>query len=1254
MDDNLTGIDNSIEGFDEPVQQQDFQPLEQENNLDFGDQVADVGLGAARGFIGFGQSLYDLADFVTADILPDIDLNQKVGLGKTKTFAGGLTEGITQFLTGFIPVAGGLGKLAQVGKGAGQLNKFGKFVAISKNINGKSKVALNWKGDLVAGSIADYVSFDAQEERLSNLVEANPELSNPITQFLAASDDDNELLGRAKNSIEGVLTELGVGVVLKHGLLKSLDTLRDVRKEVKLNDGSVDPVAKVEQTSIDTTDLGETGKAEYKSKLYEDDGATFDEDLVKTGDEVKPKDDADLIDENAIKAESENEVKTVKNEVEPEEVLEKIKANESKYSEAVEAGEILATGKLDNLTTQKSDVRPSMIAGSPAGLEGLMQGVHNVLNTESIKKATLSVKDVELRAGTMIDEIVDDMDQLGIDIGEAVTRKLDTPITLDDAGSFTLAIRTFQDMVNTEVMDVVEKAKKLPKRDTEQAQEIVETLKALLYQNANLEAKNSEFIASKLGTGLQKQHKERAMSSFKKVNLEGDEIIDRSKRTEFLEQTKGMDESDLWNLVDLIDKAGDTILRDPTVLPKLLKPDILTRSKDWLYKYWINSLLSGPKTHVANLASATLHSSMRSLYMTVGAGLDGNKELANGILNTVINKQNDASMALRLADMFEKGKDTFKTGVSDFEGASAKTFQDSNISEDSASSFLDKLISAPTRALLGEDAFMKQVEFKKTIERNAYADALNNKGLTDPDEIASYVERVKKSVYTEQGRLNNPYNAKKEAEKALRDSGEWDNMTTADKMNAKFEAEAQAKQRLGEFGNLQELALEDANKTLFLNKAEGETGKLQEWLANAPFGLRWIIPFTKTPINVISSGMSLAFAPAKGVASLGARAIPENGALKGLRDKIMDGYNSPDPVIRAETKGKLAVSSALWATTVTAINSNAVTITGGGSTDPAQRKRMEDTGWQKYSLKIGDKFYSFQRLDPVAMLLGLAADVRDHTNDPSREIDGLHDSYAAVAMTAIHNNVLDKSFLVGLDSFLNALNSEAKMQKWLQNSAASFVPSIIPHANEIATGSPVTAEAWGFTDAIQRRLILGSGGLDPKRNILGEEVDNQELSGVTDRLFDIVANVSESKSDVVLDEIAALRQGFDIPSKVIAGGIDLTEFEQANGRSAYDYFRKAHGDVKVGGKTLRQALSKTIKSNWYQNIDSRSYPDFKSQRINELQKVIRRYRSRALQETLNEFPQIKRAYDTAADIRSSQKRGVDVYSQVENLINLTN
>ena len=144
----------------------------------------DTLMGVPRGLEGAVQSIYDLADFATGDVLPDYDTRF---LGRSKRFGGTMTEGITQFLTGFIPVAGQLSKVGKLSK----LNKVGKRV-------------LNLKGAATAGAVADFTMFQAQEERLSNLIEAFPSLSNPITEYLEADGDDGELEGRLKNTLEGL------------------------------------------------------------------------------------------------------------------------------------------------------------------------------------------------------------------------------------------------------------------------------------------------------------------------------------------------------------------------------------------------------------------------------------------------------------------------------------------------------------------------------------------------------------------------------------------------------------------------------------------------------------------------------------------------------------------------------------------------------------------------------------------------------------------------------------------------------------------------------------------------------------------------------------------------------------------------------------------------------------------------------------------------------------------------------------------
>ena len=161
--------------------------------------LGDAFMGVPRGVEDFAHSVYNLGDYFAFDALPDWD-DQRL-LGHSKTWAGELTNGITQFATGFIPalgVAGKLGKvgrLANVAKTSPKIAKYSKFAA--------------------AGAMSDFVSFEGNEERLSNLMQSHPFFENPVSEFLAAEGNDGEIEGRFKNVVEGLLLEAGVGSAFK-------------------------------------------------------------------------------------------------------------------------------------------------------------------------------------------------------------------------------------------------------------------------------------------------------------------------------------------------------------------------------------------------------------------------------------------------------------------------------------------------------------------------------------------------------------------------------------------------------------------------------------------------------------------------------------------------------------------------------------------------------------------------------------------------------------------------------------------------------------------------------------------------------------------------------------------------------------------------------------------------------------------------------------------------------------------------------
>lgn len=83
----------------------------------------------------------------------------------------------------------------------------GKVLKAAKLLQGTGKAATIGRG-MAEGALADFSVFDGNEARLSNLVQ-NTAFAGPVTEFLAANDDDPAALGRLKNAIEG----LGLGIV---------------------------------------------------------------------------------------------------------------------------------------------------------------------------------------------------------------------------------------------------------------------------------------------------------------------------------------------------------------------------------------------------------------------------------------------------------------------------------------------------------------------------------------------------------------------------------------------------------------------------------------------------------------------------------------------------------------------------------------------------------------------------------------------------------------------------------------------------------------------------------------------------------------------------------------------------------------------------------------------------------------------------------------------------------------------------------
>jgi hypothetical protein len=186
-------------------------------------------------------------------------------------------------------------------------------------------------------------------------------------------------------------------------------------------------------------------------------------------------------------------------------------------------------------------------------------------------------------------------------------------------------------------------------------------------------------------------------------------------------------------------------------------------------------------------------------------------------------------------------------------------------------------------------------------------------------------------------------------------------MSEADAL-AKAEAEA-----VSLFQNpprdLDEAATVFAQKGTFTAELPPALKNLQQTF-NHP-ALKIVVPFFKTPANI---GLQVI------------ERTPFAPLSSQWREEIAKGG-----VYRDMALAKVTLGSAVLATF--AALSGEGSITGRGPARKADRDALIRDGWQPYSIKVGDKYYSYSGMEPVSALMAIAADYAEyakHEQDASK------------------------------------------------------------------------------------------------------------------------------------------------------------------------------------------------------------------------------------------------------------------------------
>lgn len=326
----------------------------------------------------------------------------------------------------------------------------------------------------------------------------------------------------------------------------------------------------------------------------------------------------------------------------------------------------------------------------------------------------------------------------------------------------------------------------------------------------------------------------------------------------------------------------------------------------------------------------------------------------------------------------------------------------------------------------------------------------------------------------------------------------------------------------------------------------GEQGQKIQAAFSSPVG-RIVMPFVRTPTNIFKYAgerTPLAFASA---------AVRDEIAAGGERRALALAKIS----LGAMTMGYMGMLAAEGI------------ITGGGPKDKAVRA-MWMKSHQPYSIRVGNEWYRYSRIEPLGSLIGLAADAADIMGQlPEKDADQL----ASAIVVMVSRNVAQKTFVKGLAGTLNAVSSQDinVVQKFFEKELPTILPASTLLAQTAREVDPVMREVNSIWDAFAARVPGWSATLPPGRNIFGEP----RLMGGglgPDMLSPIYTGSAEP--DAVADELVRLELGVSMPSKQI-DGVPLTPQE-------YDAFVVLQGSKPIiGDITLKDRLADLMKSDLY-------------------------------------------------------------------------
>jgi hypothetical protein len=411
------------------------------------------------------------------------------------------------------------------------------------------------------------------------------------------------------------------------------------------------------------------------------------------------------------------------------------------------------------------------------------------------------------------------------------------------------------------------------------------------------------------------------------------------------------------------------------------------------------------------------------------------------------------------------------------------------------------------------------------------------------------------------------------AEKAAKDIVSSSSRETTARLQNLIEAgsadtgriEQLAKDVIQRYG-IEEVAQSDARRILFQDELQTSLGQgLKKAGSVDKAGI--IAPFVHTPLRILETGL-MDFSPI--------------GVFKrSLREDLRS--NGPKA---AEALAKIGMGTTAMMLGYSMAANGQVVGYDGGSSSSAREARPQ------YSMKVGDKWVEYGRIDPFATVIGIGADIYQfekmlEDTDLSGDQGAMSQlqKLAETGFMTLVSNIMSKTYLQGMKQLSEGL-LPSNLSQGMQNPGLTQLISGLEQrfvpvggfqkgmSGEIANTQVQTSDPADFWQQLKNQYVsswfFSRDTLYDKRDpFLGTKLTYDRDAGI---------KVADHDSDPLRKELSNL--SFALPKNPTSiQGVKLTGDQQHS-------LLAALGDTKVGGQTLEERLRDYVVSpEWKQYSD---------------------------------------------------------------------